>query len=100
MDAKPLTAIAVVALLAVAGIVLFINSETTGMISGQQTPYGWVYGQYPRFDHNPCEAVMQCADGGIAMPVAMTRYTNQVYCQCPKHTVPYYEAPAYVKLER
>ncbi len=99
METKPIMALTVIAILAIAGLVLFINSETTGMISGQQTPYGWVYGQYPTFDQNPCEAALTCPDGGIALPVAMTKYTNQVYCQCPKHTVPYYEAPSYVRIQ-
>lgn len=93
-DQKTILTLTVIAIVAIAGIVLFVNSTTTGMISGQQKlPYAWVYG--PQEWNNPCK-VVQCPENQIAMPVGIERYTNRVTCICHDKYTPYYEMPSYI----
>ncbi|MBW2973799.1 hypothetical protein KY346_05385 [Candidatus Woesearchaeota archaeon] len=94
---KALLALTAIAVTAIVGVVLLLDGVTTGMISGQQKiPYSYVYGKASY--SNPC-ARFVCPDGGLAMPVRITRYTDQVTCQCPQ-PYPVYEEPAYVKIEK
>lgn len=98
METKPLLALTAIAAIAIFGMVLFVNSETTGMLSGQQKiPYAYVYGKHA--DTNMC-VFMKCPGGAHGMPVGIEQYTNRVVCRCPKEPIPYYEMPAYVKTGR
>lgn len=91
-------ALSAIAIVAVIGVVLFVNSTTTGMISGQQKiPYATVYG--PQEWSNPCKTV-KCPEDQIAMPVGVERYTNRVTCVCHQKYLPYYEMPAYVVVDQ
>ncbi|MBW3004984.1 hypothetical protein KY310_04080 [Candidatus Woesearchaeota archaeon] len=94
METKPILAITLIAAIAIAGMIIFVNSETTGMLSGQQRiPYAYVYGK--QANTNLC-VFMKCPNGATGMPLGIERYTNRVYCACPKEPIPYYEMPGYV----
>jgi len=96
MEPKTLLSVSLIAAIAIAGMVLFVNSETTGMISGQQKiPYSYVYGK--QANTNLC-VFMECPNGAHGMPIGIERYTNRVYCVCPTEPIPHYEMPGYVKV--
>ncbi len=98
METKPLLALTAIAAIAIFGMILFVNSETTGMLSGQQKiPYAYVYGT--QSSTNLC-ILMKCPNGAHGMPVGIELYTKRVVCRCPTEPIPYYEMPAYVTTGR
>jgi hypothetical protein len=90
---KPLLTVSAIAIVAIVGIVLFVNTTTTGAISSQQKiPYSTVFGPQPI---NPCSNA-NCPTGTIAEVIGTNPYTNEIMCQCQMPQKMFYETPSYV----